>query len=345
MDVLTDVLRHLQVTGRVAGEIELGAPWSTFFPDKDHATVHIVSRGSCFLRLDGETTHLGPGDLVFLAHGTAHVLSDHPTEDAADSSALLSEAPDDADAELTGCRQIEGGGDGRRTTIICANFYFASGGSHPLRAILPPLVLLRSEDMVDAGWLEDSLRFIAREAKSSEPGSQLALDRLLDLLLVQTVRAWIRTEPAVGTGWLGALADPHVGQALRRLHQEPGRHWSVGDLAREVGMSRSGLAARFSNLVGEPPLRYLAGWRMRLAAQRLVQSDDSVGKVARSLGYQSEAAFGSVFKRHYGAPPGTWRRTVQALPDQGGSLAAPPTAPTHAPQPNGDRPAGLRSTG
>lgn len=311
--MLTDVLRHLQVTGRAAGELELGAPWSMVVPDVDKAAVHIVLRGGCFLRLGAETARLGPGDLAFFAHGTAHVLSDHPTQDAADLGPLLEQSPDEACAPTTGCRHIEGGGDGPRTTIICANFHFASGGRHPLLSVLPPLILLRSEDMVNAGWLEDSLRFIAREAKSAEPGSQIAVDRLLDLLFVQTVRAWLRTEPTFGTGWLGALSHPQIGQALGRLHQEPERDWTVGDLAREVGMSRSGFAAHFSRLVGEPPLRYLVGWRMRLAAQRLVDSDATVGTVAHSLGYRSEAAFGSVFKKHFGAPPGSWRRNEQTL--------------------------------
>lgn len=323
MDVLTDVLRHLQVTGRVAGEIELGAPWSTHFPDMGTATVHIVPRGGCFLRLGDETAHLGPGDLAFLPHGAAHALSDHPTQDAADSASMLDESPAEEHERTTGCRLVEGGGDGRRTTIICANFHFASGRRHPLLSVLPPLIVLRNEDMVKAGWLEDSLRFIAREAKSSEPGSQIAVDRLLDVLFIQTVRAWLQTEPTYDTGWLGALSHPQVGQALRRLHQEPERDWTVGDLAHEVGMSRSGFAAHFSRLVGEPPLRYLVGWRMRLAAQQLVDSDVTVGTVAHSLGYRSEAAFGSVFKKHFGAPPGTWRRNEQTLLHQDNTI------PTH----------------
>lgn len=194
-----------------------------------------------------------------------------------------------------------------------------------MRSVLPPLILLRRDEMADVGWLEDSLRFITREAKNSEPGSQLALDRLLDLLFVQIVRAWLQTKPAVDAGWLGALSHPQVGQALRRLHQEPERDWTVNELAREVGMSRSGFAAHFSSLVGEPPLRYLVGWRMRLAAQRLVHSDDTVGLVANSLGYRSEAAFGSVFKKHFGAPPGRWRRSEQQLLDHSSTLAATAT--------------------
>ena len=292
MDVLTDVLRHMQVSGNAGGGFELGAPWSMAYPEMDEAVVHIVSRGGCFLRLEDETAALGPGDLAFLAHGTAHSLSDDPTRNPADFESLLPDGDEQESGLTTGCRHIEGGGDGPRTTIICAKFRYTSGDRHPLLSVLPSLIVLRSEDMMEAGWLEDSLRFIAREARSSEPGAQIAFDRLLDLLFVQTVRAWLRTDASFGAGWLGALSHPQIGEALRRLHEEPERDWSVADLAREVGMSRSGFAAHFSKLVGEPPLRYLAGWRMRLAAQQLIESDVPVGNVARSVGYRSEAAFG-----------------------------------------------------
>ena len=316
MDVLTDVLRNLQVSGSAGGELDLGAPWSMTIPDVDKAVLYIVLRGECFLRLEGETADLGPGDLTFLAHGTAHVLSDSPTTDSADIWPLLQEGREEEYAHKTGCRLLKGGGDGPRTKIICARFHFKSGGRHPLLSVLPPLILFRSEDIVQAGWLEDSLRFIAREARSSETGAQIAVDRLLDLIFVQIVRAWLQTEPTLPTGWLGALSHAQVGEALEHLHQEPERDWTVNDLAREVGMSRSGFSAHFSRLVGEPPLRYLAGWRMRLAAQRLVESDLTVGSVARSLGYCSEAAFGAVFKRHFGVPPGAWRRKEKTLVSQ-----------------------------
>ncbi|MCH8977860.1 MAG: AraC family transcriptional regulator [Armatimonadetes bacterium] len=312
MDVLTDVLRHLQVRGKAAGELELGAPWSMGIPEMGEAMVHIVSRGSCFLRLGGETWHLGPGDLAFIAHGAAHVLSDDPTRNPVDIETLMQGGLEEECEQKRGCRIMKRGGAGPRTTIICASFLFASGEHHPLLSVLPPLILLRSEDMVTAGWLEDSLRFIAREARSDEPGAQIAIDRLFDLLFVQIVRAWLRTEPSISTGWLGALSHPQVGKALGLIHQEPERDWTVEDLAREVGMSRSGFAAHFSKLVGEPPLRYLVGWRMTLASQRLVGSDVTVGNVAQSLGYRSEAAFGAAFKKQFGVPPGTWRRTELA---------------------------------
>lgn len=312
MDVLTDVLRRMQVRGEVGGELELGVPWSVHMPEMDRAMFHIVSRGGCFLKYDDETVRLGPGDLAFFPHGAAHTLSDDPERAPDDYETLVDHSPTDACGSNTGCRLIKGGGDGPKTTIICAMFHFASGERHPLLTVLPPLILLRSEDVVATGWLADSMRFIAHEARSSEPGAQIAVDRLLDLLFVQTVRAWVRTQPASHTGWLGALSDPQIADALGRLHEAPRRDWTVDELAREVGMSRSGFAARFAGLVGEPPLRYLSAWRMKLAAQQLIEGDITVGKVGRTLGYSSEAAFGVVFKKHFGAAPAAWRRAQRS---------------------------------
>jgi len=306
MDVLSDVLHHLPVRGTVTGECELRAPWGFVVPEQDHAFFHIISRGDCYLIRDGDVLSLSPGDLVLVPHGGSHCLVDEPTRDAVRLDALVR-----AESTVTqrGCRRFVGGSEGATTTIICGHFSFAPGG-HLLRTHLPDLIHLRTLDDPAVSWLEQSLRAIAREARSDEPGAQMAVDRLVDLLFVQALRAWLRPlPPAARPGWLGGLADTKLAEALRLLHEAPAKSWTVDALGRAVGMSRSGFAARFAKLVGEPPLRYLMRWRMTLAAQRLrLDPAVSVGEVARSVGYESEAAFTTIFKRYHDAPPASWRR-------------------------------------
>lgn len=325
MDVLSDVLHHVPVRGTVTGECELRAPWGFVMPERDEASFHIIARGGCYLLRDGDVVSLAAGDLVLIPQGAPHSLADDPSRDPVRLDALVR-----AESTVTqrGCRRFVGGSEGATTTLICGHFSFALGGHH-LRAHLPEVIHLRTSDDPTVGWLEQSLRFISREARNTEPGAQMAVDRLVDLLFVQALRAWLRPlSPAARPGWLGALADAKLGEALRLLHEAPAKPWTVDALGRAVGMSRSGFAARFAKLVGEPPLRYLMRWRMTLAAQRLrVDSSVSVGEIARSVGYESEAAFSTIFKRYHDAPPSSWRRD-QARTGAGRFSPTPPAANT-----------------
>jgi len=275
-------------------------------PKQDDAAFRIISRGGCYLLHDGDVLSLAAGDLVLFPHGASHSMVDEPTRDAVRFDALVRA---ENSARQRGCCRYVSGSGGATTTMICGHFSFAPG-SHHLRAHLPDVIHLRTSDDPTVGWLDQSLRFISREARSAEPGAQMAVDRLVDLLFIQALRAWLRPlSSAARPGWLGALADPQIGEALRRIHEAPARPWTVDVLSRAVGMSRSGFAARFAQVVDEPPIRYLMGWRMTLAAQRLrVDASASVSEIARSVGYASEAAFSTIFKRYHGAPPASWRR-------------------------------------
>lgn len=305
-DVLTNVLRHLSVRGSVTGELALGSPWGLEVPPYEGATYHLVVRGSCYVVLEGETLELSAGDMILFANGPAHRLVHHP--DGAVQSFEDFMATARCAESGRGCRLFTDDSEGPRTHIICGSFNFGHDGTH-LRAHLPSHILLRGEDDAVMGRLAQSLRSIVHEARSDEPGAQIALDRLVDLLFVQTVRAWLRAQPPEGPSWLGALSDSKIARALALLHAQPARVWTVDTLAREVGMSRSGFAARFRKLVGVPPLRYLMGWRMTLAAERLLGDEAcTIGEVARSVGYESEAAFTVTFKKRFDAPPATWRR-------------------------------------
>jgi AraC-like DNA-binding protein len=165
-----------------------------------------------------------------------------------------------------------------------------------------------ASDRVGGEWLDPILKMLAHEARNPRPGSGVILTRLIDVIVVQTIRTWLEAQPPGAGGWLGALRDRQIGAALEAIHREPRRPWRVSQLACEVGMSRSPFAARFAALVGETPLRYLTRWRLHSATDLLLGTDQPVAEVARLVGYESEAAFSRAFKRAHGRAPLAWRR-------------------------------------
>jgi AraC-like DNA-binding protein len=209
---------------------------------------------------------------------------------------------------------MEFGGGGALTRMICGSFQFDNETRSPLRSILPPLIHLKHEHSHLGEWLEPTLKMLALEARQPRPGSETLISRLLDIIFVQALRVWIASEPPTSGGWLGALRDPQIGAALSLMHREPQRHWSVENLASEVAMSRSPFAARFTALVGEPPLTYLTNWRMHLAETLLTREGLNVSQVAGRIGYESEAAFSKAFKRYFGQSPLAHRRQTQLAP-------------------------------
>ncbi len=162
----------------------------------------------------------------------------------------------------------------------------------------------------DGDWFGQTVRFIAAEAKQLRVGGETIITRLADVLVVQAIRSWIEREPEARTGWLGAVQDRQIGQAIALIHRRPEHAWTLAALAREVGMSRSALSARFKEQVGEPVMRYLATWRMQLALTSLRRDRVDLGALAERVGYQSESAFNRAFKRHVGVPPGAARGSV-----------------------------------
>ncbi len=308
VDVLADVLRQIRLQGSVQGRFELRAPWGFHVGQIESASFYILLQGNGYLRLDEDVTALSAGDLALCPRGFSHVLGDSPNARSISLDELRGMARPDSRSGF-GCYRIDFGGDGPPSTIICGRLAFDSPKSHPLLGVLPKLIVVRGENGQAAPWLDQALRLISLESTSEAPGAQIALDRLMDLLFIYAVRIWLSQVPAGDAGWLGALRDPRIGAALRRIHAEPAASWTVASLARTSGMSRSGFSARFSDLVGEPPLRYVTRWRMRVAAKLLLdQSQASVADIASQVGYESEAAFGVVFKRQFEGPPARWRR-------------------------------------
>jgi AraC-like DNA-binding protein len=222
------------------------------------------------------------------------------------------------------------GGGGHTSRFVCG-YLNCDQRFSPLVEALPTMLLVRSRDDysaidgIDAGgsqpttvpqgsrtWLGTTLKFTVNEARTGRPGNAAMLGRLTELMFVEILREYMQRLPADQGGWLAGLNDPYVGKALRLMHANPARDWTVDDLGREVGVSRSVLAQRFTDLVGDAPMRYLANWRMQLAKQMMRDGAPNIQDVATRVGYDSEAAFNRAFKRATGSPPAAWRKGAQS---------------------------------
>jgi AraC-like DNA-binding protein len=302
-DALTDILDMLKPRGRVYCCSEMSAPWAMSLPADGYAHFHVIERGGAWLRLEGakQLTPLASGDLVLMPHGNGHVLADSPKTKPVPINRLVEGKADSAIL-------LQHGGGGAQTLMICGSFQIVNSDHNPLLAVLPPLIHIPGGREQLDGWLEPTLKMLAYEARHLRPGSETMVGRLIDIILLQAVRVWIEEQPQDRGGWLGALRDPHIGAALGLIHREPQRKWSVSALAREVAMSRSIFAAKFTSLVGEPPLTHLTGWRLWQASRLLAEENLPVGEVALRVGYESEPAFSKAFKRHFGQSPLAYRQ-------------------------------------
>jgi AraC-like DNA-binding protein len=298
----------VRLRSRVFCRSELRAPWGMALQRSDYAHFHVIERGGAWLRIEGrDPVALAGGDLVVVPHGTGHTLTDSLATKARPLSEMAGRA-----ASEGGCVVMRGGGDGAETQLVCGSFRFERRDAHPLVELLPPLIHLRPAENPAAEWLEATLRFLAWETREAKPGTETIVSRLTDVIFVQVLRAFTLSLPAGRGGWLGALRDRPVGAALAHIHRSPERDWTNASLAEAVGLSRSRFAARFTALVGEPPLTYLSRWRLETAASLLQDGVLGLGEIAARVGYESEAAFSKAFRRRFGAPPGAWRRRAAA---------------------------------
>ena len=314
MDVLTDALEAIHLKSVIHGRLELSAPWG-FRVDFGHSGFYVVTRGNCWLEVDGvdEPVQLASGDFVLLPHRQPHVLRDSRRTKAAAASEVFARCPKSTQGCQPGGIRRYGGG-GALTTMVGGCFLFEDGAQNPLVASLPPIVHVKGDGGRAVQWLEASLQFVASEMASGQPGAETVVSRLADILFVQAVRAHLAQSADETTGWLRALVDTQVGAALGLMHEKPEEPWTVEALASRVAMSRSAFAARFAQLVGEPPLTYLTRWRMQKATRLLRDRHASIGEVASRVGYEAEAAFSKAFKRWTGVAPGAYRRAEAASP-------------------------------
>jgi AraC-like DNA-binding protein len=304
VDVVSDVLETMRFTTLLFGRFELGAPWAIRVPQKETSSFYVLARGGMRLRVEGVETPLllSAGDVVLVPHGAAHVLDDGSRRTLGPRDIIPSEQ-----LRSPLLSPVRLGGEGPVSTLVVGCFRFSAGVHSPLFNAFPPAIHLPAHEPGAAPWLAATVQLIAAESASPGPGSAIVLGRLADVLLVHALRTRVVTAGPEGAG-LRALADPHIGAALGLLHGRLAEPWTVEGLAAAVGMSRSGFAARFHALVGEPPLQYLAGWRMMKAAQWLRETEDSLPLIAERVGYASAVAFNKAFKRWHGVGPGGYRR-------------------------------------
>jgi AraC-like DNA-binding protein len=300
MDVLADVFAALRVGGMIYAQSDLHAPWGLAFSRSDKAGFHVVLRGRCWLRTDSRAPiELNQGDVVLLPRGWTHSVADTPTRRAAPYATALARS-----ASLASSASASASASATR--LLCGAYALAPEGDRSLLGALPPIVHVADADATDE--LRGVVASLAREAVSASPGAAAATSRWVDLLLIYVLRAWIARQPTGSGGWLGALRDPTVAQALATMHAEVATSWDLDALARRVGVSRATLARRFATWVGEPPLTYLTRWRMTLATKALRESSAPLAAIAATVGYGSEFAFNRAFKREIGVAPGEYRR-------------------------------------
>ena len=303
-DPLGEALHFLRMSGTFYCRSELTAPWGLELPpEPDSMWFHVVNSGRGQIEVDGaEPVVLQPGDFALVPHGEGHRLRSEPGAPTAPVERLPHDYASDRYAIL------RHGGGGAPTSLVCGTVRFGHPAARNLVELLPCTVVIEAVQSPQREWMQSTLQLIAAEARTLRPGGEAVITRLSDILVIQAVRAWIDNDPAGRTGWLGALQDPQIGPAISLVHRDPARAWTVASLARELAMSRSAFAARFTQVAGEPVMRYVTRWRMHVALDQLREDGVAVAELASRLGYDSEAAFSRAFKRTIGVSPGAARK-------------------------------------
>lgn len=309
MDVLSDLLRVVRLDGAYFYPVEAAEPWCVvsaraselaprILPGTEHLiSYHILIKGCCFAGLIGEEqVELHAGDVILFPHGDPTVMS---SERSLSTSVTNSQAPARYPETV-----LIGEQGSRPTSFVCGFLGCERRPFNPLIAALPRLLHVRG--MLDS-WPGGFTRQLVEESRHQRAGSETVLTRLAELMFIEVLRRYLAELSPEQSGWLAALRDATVGHALTLLHGAPERDWTLATLAREVAASRSNLVRRFTGLVGQPPMQYLANWRMQVAANLLVRRADKVASIAMEVGYDSEAAFSRAFKKATGLAPGAWR--------------------------------------
>ncbi len=315
VDLLSDLLDRMNLSGMVLFRAEFREPWSVLTPNSaqlakvlpfrtEHIIpFHVIATGGCWLEMpDSEPVWLTAGDAVLLPYGDSHRLGGRDIAKPVQVGHLLPHPPW---REMV---VVEHGGEGTQTSIICGFLQCDELLFHPFLRHLPALLHVSPDTSAEDAWLAGTIRHTANEAGRAGPGARSMLPRLTELMFVEILRKHMHSLSKDEVGWFAAFNDPVVGAGLKCLHATPSEDWSVESLARQVGVSRTVLADRFKHFLDQPPMQYLAQWRLQLAAQALKSSELPIKVIADQSGYESEAAFGRAFKRHFGAPPGDWRK-------------------------------------
>lgn len=340
-DTLSDLLRAVRLRGAVFFYVQGADPWvaetpaskeiiPAILPGVDHLMeFHVVVRGACWAAIAGETPiRLEQGDIALFPQGDHHVMSSAPGLRAATADHEIFFAPRPPQLPFAlevgaGTRRPAGGeagqatalldGGGRQqTTLVCGFLGCDARPFNPLLASMPRVLRIPGLASEGSSWIAGFLHSVVDESNQKRPGGEAVLERMSEMLFVEVLRRYVDALPNDQTGWLAGMRDPAVGRALSLMHQRPGQPWTIERLADEAAMSRSTLHERFVHFIGQPPMQYLAQWRMQLAAAWLRDTDAKVIDIALEVGYENEAAFSRAFRRAVGESPAAWRRTRRA---------------------------------
>jgi AraC-like DNA-binding protein len=320
LDALSEVLRSVQLDGALYLDAEFTAPWALLgkygmasvrkrLAGAEHIVFfHYLMAGRCKIRLaeGGEVLDVAEGDLVLFPQDDRHLMGSDLNLAPLQADNLSFEESERGDERFV---RVRHGGGGEVTRFVCG--YLACNRS-VLRAMLealPRLMRISLRDGAAGALMRDLLKFGIQESAQGQPGSSSSLAKVAELMFVEAMRKYVAELPDEARGLLAGIRDAHVGRALALMHADPAKSWTVDSLAREVAMSRSVLAERFAHLLGEPPMQYLTRWRLAVAARSLRSTTEPITRVAQRCGYESEAAFNRAFKREFGLPPATWRRS------------------------------------
>ena len=327
MDAFSEVLNGVRLKGAMFFNAAFSEPWrlSTphsrqmpLAPGAPHMVIyHLVVDGSARSRVEGgPDIDLTPGDIVVFPHGDPHHLSGGTGGGQIESSAVLRKI---ATRELS---PMHGGGGGATTRFVCGYLTCDPLLCGPILESLPPMLKVNIRTDRAGHWLEQSILHLVEESASDHAGSDALLAKLSEALFVDTLRRYVTGLPDQTTGWLAGARDPSVGKSLALLHSRPSHLWTIAELAADVGLSRSALVERFTRYLSAPPMAYLTGWRLRLAAQALTSTPKGVADIAADVGYESEAAFNRAFRRTFGMPPARYRRQCRSAENLPGSSGA-----------------------
>jgi AraC-like DNA-binding protein len=318
-DPLSDLLKTVRLTGAVFFEIVAEDPWAVGSPVREHIlpkilpgadhliAYHVVTTGRCFATaVGGHAIPLEAGQVVVFTNGQPHIMSSGPNMPADPPM------PDVLEVAASGSKPfcINFGSGAPSVRLVCGYLACDARPYNPLIENLPPVITAGDPRNSGEGLIAQFVRFAVAEAADRHAGSESVLTKLSELMFIDVLRRYLEKLPAEQAGWLAGLRDPLVGKALSLMHAKPAYDWTLDELAKQAGLSRSVLAERFMQFVGIPPMQYLAKWRMQIAAELLTGSNVNVGTIAAQIGYESEAAFSRAFKKMIGVPPSAWRRTI-----------------------------------
>ncbi|HEV2548916.1 MAG TPA: AraC family transcriptional regulator [Stellaceae bacterium] len=308
-DSVSEILQVVRFRGMFICRSELAAPWGFRMGARDFANFHIVLTGKACLEVGADRRPLwvSAGDLIVLPHGSEHAMRDSPGSNALPLEELI------ATAKSYRRGTLRAGGDGATCVLLCGGFTFEEREANPLLAVLPAVIHLRGRRPGVDAWVRSVFDFLKRESAAGLPGAEAVITRLADILFIEALRAYFGSPNADRPSLSAALRDPGIGSVLALLHRHPERHWSLATLSRQTGMSRTALATRFAERVGEPPMRYLTRCRINKAATLLRNNGATVQQAAERGGYDFALGFSRAFKRLLGLSPAEYRRAPRLL--------------------------------